>query len=337
MNDDSIIDTRITSDELLDSIGNINNLNTTMYFGHTIKEVKNGNDVIEFVSMVFKMSADLWCEDLFRKSVIEIVSIDEIKSLMIEQCRIIDDDPIIESNNHNYSFDTENYTHNLKVEFDENRLDQLSVINSNTIQPLIKDSVLYIPKEIKELNIAPAFLKKKGLKGFCVDEQNETFSSVEGVLYDKEKTTLINYPVNKTGKSFTVPDFVDVIGECAFNRDCKLEELIIRNNISSIGQCAIAGNKLKTIYVSGNNLVLNYLSFDDIRKIKLLELQTGVIALRNGAIYSSNIDTLIISETVKLIEKGAFKESKIKKVIVKGAPNRFDSNLFSKKTEVEYI
>lgn len=48
-----------------------------------------------------------------------------------------------------------------------------------------------------------------------VDKNNKYYSSIDGVLYDKEAKTLLRYPEGKTDKSYTVPDTVTVIGDDA--------------------------------------------------------------------------------------------------------------------------
>ncbi|MDR3294171.1 MAG: leucine-rich repeat protein [Clostridiales bacterium] len=60
-----------------------------------------------------------------------------------------------------------------------------------------------------------AFGGCSGLTAFNVDDDNLYYSSSDGVLYNKDKTTLILYPQGKTG-AFTSPDSVTSIGNHAF-------------------------------------------------------------------------------------------------------------------------
>jgi len=49
-----------------------------------------------------------------------------------------------------------------------------------------------------------------------INENNKTYSSIDGVLFDKEAETLLRYPEGKTDKSYTVPETVTAIKSDAF-------------------------------------------------------------------------------------------------------------------------
>ena len=60
-----------------------------------------------------------------------------------------------------------------------------------------------------------AFAYCSGLTSIVVDASNTVYSSQDGVLYNKAKTVLIQYPGGKSG-GFTIPDSVTSIGDDAF-------------------------------------------------------------------------------------------------------------------------
>lgn len=96
-----------------------------------------------------------------------------------------------------------------------------------------------------------------------VDSNNQSFTSVDGVLFDKAKTTLLRCPNAKTGK-FSVPEGVTLIDGYAFSgcqslssialpssllvissgafTDCSgLESILLPKKVSAIGDYAFAG------------------------------------------------------------------------------------------------
>jgi len=78
-----------------------------------------------------------------------------------------------------------------------------------------------------------AFIGCTGLTAINVDSSNTNYSSTDGVLYNKNKTTLLKYPEGKTG-AFSIPDSVTRISSCAFY-DCKgLTSVTIGNSVTSI-------------------------------------------------------------------------------------------------------
>lgn len=54
------------------------------------------------------------------------------------------------------------------------------------------------------------------LAALYVLEDNANYSSIDGILYNKDKTTLVCYPISKSGFFFTIPNTVKTIGYGAF-------------------------------------------------------------------------------------------------------------------------
>jgi hypothetical protein len=75
------------------------------------------------------------------------------------------------------------------------------------------------------------------LTTIIVDNQNSTYLSVDGVLFNKNRTILMRYPQGKQGSSYTIPSSVTSIGNYAFYR-CKLTSITIPSSVTSIGERA---------------------------------------------------------------------------------------------------
>ena len=96
----------------------------------------------------------------------------------------------------------------------------------------INSSVFY-NTTIKELLVGKGVSSLKetlygleALEKIEVEEGNESYISEEGVLYNKEKTTLIRYPQSKSDQTeYKVPEGVKIIGENAFRENKVLSEL----------------------------------------------------------------------------------------------------------------
>jgi hypothetical protein len=86
-----------------------------------------------------------------------------------------------------------------------------------------------------------AFTECISLTSINVDAAHTIYSSVDGVLYNKNKTVLIQYPAKKTGSSFTIPDSVTGIVEGAFADCTSLISVTIPNSVTSIGRVAFYG------------------------------------------------------------------------------------------------
>ena len=76
-----------------------------------------------------------------------------------------------------------------------------------------------------------AFSTCSRLKGFIVAPDNNKYSSLDGVLFNKDKTTLVLYPQAKDGTSYTIPNSVTEIEWGAFYDCTGLTEIYSNNPI----------------------------------------------------------------------------------------------------------
>ncbi len=94
-----------------------------------------------------------------------------------------------------------------------------------------------IPESVKIIE-NDAFRWCLRLTSIIVDESNTIYSSVDGVLFNEDKTRLITFPCSRGG-SYTIPDSVLEIGNSAFY-ECYLDTVTIGNNVRSIESWAFA-------------------------------------------------------------------------------------------------
>ena len=79
-----------------------------------------------------------------------------------------------------------------------------------------------------------AFRGCTSLTSFKVDNQNQYYCSVEGVLFNKDKTSLITYPSGSTSKAYSIPNSVTRINDGAFLGCTNLVSITIPNSVTGI-------------------------------------------------------------------------------------------------------
>ncbi len=119
----------------------------------------------------------------------------------------------------------------VSVTFGENS--SLTTIGECSIYECAALPEIRIPGSVTSIGNTP-FAFCTAMKNITVDEGNAVYSSENGVLYNKNKTTLVCYPAGKTNTSFTVPDTVSAFSIAAFGGCCNLETVVLPDNLETI-------------------------------------------------------------------------------------------------------
>lgn len=91
-----------------------------------------------------------------------------------------------------------------------------------------------IPSSVTSLERG-VFWVCKSLTAINVDPQNANYASKDGVLFNKDCTTLVHYPQGKSDSTYTIPDGVTEVGYSAFANCATLTTVNIPDSVTSIG------------------------------------------------------------------------------------------------------
>ena len=104
---------------------------------------------------------------------------------------------------------------------------------------------------------------------YVVDEDNNYYCTVDGVLYSKDMSVLYLYPPMKEGWYFQVPVTVSKIEDCAFQGSYYLRELVIPSSvITMVGADTFYGSSVEIIHFPQSITYFNTYMFDYVPCIK---------------------------------------------------------------------
>ena len=194
-----------------------------------------------------------------------------------------------------------------------------------------------------------AFGDCAGMERITVSENNGYYCSVDGVLYNKDRTALIKYPSAHPGETFTVPDTVREIRSFAFDGAKRLRAIDIPAQLDSVGANAFFNTFLYTdesyrhdgiIYLEnvmvattsdaeqGNELTVRpgtrviaehaVLRGEHLRTVYIPE---GVVTIGSCAFgWKEELTTVYLPHSLKTIESEAFTQSpNIARVVYRGS------------------
>ena len=154
-----------------------------------------------------------------------------------------------------------------------------------------------------------AFAGCTGLTSIHVDNDNDAYISENGVLFNKSKDVLIQYPAGKTNKDYTIPGSVKEIGIYAFRGCNSLTSITIPDSVRKIGNSAFWGCTGLTSVTIPNSVK---------------EIEKWVFSRCTG------LTSVIIPNSVTEIGYGAFDDcSGLTKIINRATtPQKMDTHVF---------
>ena len=106
---------------------------------------------------------------------------------------------------------------------------------------------------------------------------NSTFSSENGVLYNTDKTTLIQYPIGKTEGTYTIPSNVNRIGNTAFSYSPNLASVSIPGSVTNIGVEAFSYcTALNAVSFQEGVTTIDYAAFGECSSLQSISIPNSV-------------------------------------------------------------
>ena len=153
-----------------------------------------------------------------------------------------------------------------------------------------------------------AFRLCKSLTQIAVDANNESFTTDENVLYNKDKTVLVQYPAGAARTSFTVPNGITKIGTYAFGYAEALQSVILPDGLTEFGEFAFYYcKKLETVNIPGSVTLIGGDAFRECDRLMNIVLPDGLTSIGYYAFYNcKSLTEIIIPDNVTHVGYQAF-------------------------------
>jgi hypothetical protein len=129
----------------------------------------------------------------------------------------------------------------------------VTTISDNALSHISSLTEIVIPSSVTTIRTL-ALWYCNSITRFTVDENNKYFCSIDGVLYSKDKKTLIRYPEGRKDTKYVILDSVTSINSSAFYYCESLTEVVIPSSVTSIGSLAFDDCKSLTKVVIPSNV-----------------------------------------------------------------------------------
>ena len=145
------------------------------------------------------------------------------------------------------------------------------------------------------------------LAEFTVSEDNLVYSSQDGVLFDKDKITLVRFPTGKSG-SYAIPDSVTAIGTAAFRNCAGLTGIAIPDSVTKVDRYGFAQcSSLTGVIIPDSVTEIGEWAFSGCTGLTDITIPDGVMEISRCAFAGcTGLTDIMIPDSVVVIWNGAF-------------------------------
>jgi len=116
-----------------------------------------------------------------------------------------------------------------------------------------------------------AFKDCTGLKSITVNENNQTYQDIDGVLYSNDKRMLIKYPAKKELTDYVISEEVGIICTEAFKDNSFLKKISVGNFVTAISDRSFMNcTALEEVELGGNVRIIGAQSFNNCPNLSLV-------------------------------------------------------------------
>ena len=176
------------------------------------------------------------------------------------------------------------------------------------------------------------------LKEVQISETNTKYSSIDGVLFNADKTKIIFYPEGKSDESYNIPDTVTTIGSEAFYRCSLVEDITIPDSVTVIEDFAFMfSESITDITIPSSVTTIGNRAFSYCYSLKNVTISNSVTSIGWGAFENCKaLENIIIPDSITKIEERMFYDCKsLKNITIPDSVNSIATDAFYNCTLLE--
>lgn len=166
---------------------------------------------------------------------------------------------------------------------------------------------IFIPSSVSE--IGDMALETNCIKKISVDESNKYYTSIDGVLFNKSVTKIVDYPNYAEAEFYSIPQSVTAIGSNAFYGDnAALKTILIPDTVTEIENGAFMNfSDLEYIYIPDSVIKIGDNAFNGCSQLASISIPYSVKEIGNSALsYCTNLQSVSLTEGLESIGDYAF-------------------------------
>lgn len=183
-----------------------------------------------------------------------------------------------------------------------------------------------IPAAVTHIGMG-AFSSSYQLTSLTVDQANAAYSSLDGVIFNKNQTTLVAFPTGRSGlyvvpatvtnigpaafayahvTGVTLPNGLLTLGDSAFQA-CNIPDVSIPGSVTSIGDSAFYWSSLHFAVIPGSVATIGNSAFEECQNLTGITLYPGISSIGDRAFANCfSLGSVTLPDTVTNLGMAAF-------------------------------
>lgn len=183
----------------------------------------------------------------------------------------------------------------------------ITSIGSSAFRDCTSLTYIEIPNSVTSIGNG-AFYNCTKLISINVDIDNPNYCSLDDVLFNKDKTILVQYPAGKLGNYYAIPKSVVSIEDFAFISNRFLKSASVPKGVLSIGKEAFRDcNSLTSIEIPNSVTSIGELAFCECSSLSSIKIPNSVTSIAAGVFGKcSGLNSVEIPSSITSIGYAAF-------------------------------